>query len=127
MKSSTPTKNFAAQLGRRPLIFGILGLCLLLLLFLIFRPSKGSNGATSYHEVKRGNFTVTVVEGGTLAAVSEVSIRNEVEGTARVISIIPEGSYAKKGDLLVELDSAQAQDQYNQQQINFEKAKFAVE
>jgi HlyD family secretion protein len=127
MKSSTLTKNPVALIRQRPLVLGLLGLCLLVLLFLIFRPSKGTNAATSYHEVKRGNFTVTVVEGGNLTAVSEVSIRNEVEGTARVISIIPEGTYAKKGDLLVELDSAQAQDQYNQQQINFEKAKFAVE
>jgi HlyD family secretion protein len=127
MKSTTPNNNLVAQIRRRPLVLAMLGLCLLALIFLIFRPSRGTNGATSYHEVKRGNFTVTVVEGGTLAAVSEVSIRNEVEGTARVISIIPEGSYVKKGDLLVELDSAQAQDQYNQQQINFEKAKFAVE
>jgi len=96
-------------------------------LFLFLRPTRNSGPATAYHQVRRGDFTVSVVEGGTLTAVSEISIRNEVEGTARIISIVPEGSYVKKGDLLVELDSAQAQDQVNQQQINFEKAKFGVE
>jgi HlyD family secretion protein len=102
-------------------------LAVLVMAFLWLRGPKTNGAATSYHQVKRGDFVVSVVEGGTLAAVSEVSIRNEVEGTARIISIVPEGSYVKKGDLLVELDSAQAQDQVNQQQINFEKAKFAVE
>jgi HlyD family secretion protein len=124
---SIPSSENATALLRRPAVLAVIAVCAVLLLYLVFRPARNTNGATSYHEVTRGNFTVTVVEGGTLTAVSEVSIRNEVEGTARVISIIPEGSYVKKGDLLVELDSAQAQDQYNQQQINFEKARFAVE
>jgi HlyD family secretion protein len=69
---------------------------------------------------------VSVVEGGTLQAVNEISIRNDVEGTSRIIYIVPEGSYVEKGDLLVELDSMQAQDAVNQQQINFEKAQFAL-
>jgi HlyD family secretion protein len=46
----------------------------------------------------------------TLQAVSEVSIRNEVEGTSRIIYLVPEGTYVRQGDLLVELDSMQAQD-----------------
>jgi HlyD family secretion protein len=112
---------------RRPILFGAAAVVLVLLFFFLLRPSKVSGVPTLYHEVKRGDFTVSVVEGGTLAAVSEVSIRNEVEGIARIISIVPEGTYVKKGDLLVELDSAQAQDQVNQQLINYEKAKFAVE
>ncbi|MCX8107304.1 MAG: efflux RND transporter periplasmic adaptor subunit, partial [Verrucomicrobiae bacterium] len=69
---------------------------------------------------------VSIVEGGTLTAVNEVSIRNEVEGVARIIYIVPEGTYVKKGDLLVELDSAQAEDTVNQQRINYEKARFAL-
>ena len=128
MNSKTLTEKLPAPLHRRPLFVGALvGLILLVLAVLLLRPSKAGGVATAYHEVRRGDFTVSVVEGGNLAAVSEVSIRSEVEGTARIVHIVPEGTYVKKGDLLVELDSAQAQDQVNQQQINFEKAKFAVE
>jgi HlyD family secretion protein len=112
---------------RRVLVIGSVLAVVGLALFLILRPARNNGPTTAYHQVRRGDFTVSVVEGGTLAAVREVSIRNEVEGTARIISIVPEGSYVKKGDLLVELDSAQAQDQVNQQQISFEKAKFGVE
>ena len=116
-----------APVRKRPVISAAVGAAVLLLLFLALRPSKTGTQATAYHQVRRGDFTVSVVEGGALAAVSEVSIRSEVEGTARIISIVPEGTYVKKGDLLIELDSAQAQDQVNLQQINYEKAVFAVE
>ena len=85
-------------------------------LFLIFRPKK-VEATGGFYTVKRGDFLISVVEGGTLQAVNEVAIRNEVEGTARIIYIVPEGSYVKKGDLLVELDSASAQDQVNNQLI----------
>ncbi|HOK78481.1 MAG TPA: efflux RND transporter periplasmic adaptor subunit, partial [Verrucomicrobiota bacterium] len=90
----------------------------------VFTP-KAKEPATAFYEVRRGDFTVSVVEGGTLTAVNEISIRNEVEGVARIIYIVPEGTYVKKGDLLVELDSAQAEDTVNQQKINYEKARFA--
>jgi len=125
-KPSEP--KLPALLRQRPVQIAIAALAVLVLLwFFVLRSPADGEGATSYHEVKRGDFTVSVVEGGNLAAVSEVSIRNQVEGTARIISIVPEGSYVRKGDLLVELDSAQARDQLNQQQINYEKAMFAVE
>ncbi len=135
--SSTPVTNSPPSAGagngmlgwlkRRPLLSLLVVAGMALGLFLLLRPASRKTSATEFYEVKRGDFTVTVVEGGTLAAVSEISIRNEVEGTARIIWIVPEGTYVKKGDLLVELDSAQAQDQVNQQQIAYEKAKFAVE
>lgn len=127
MKPNPPLDKLPAPLRRRPLLWSAVVLGVIVLGLLLFRPARTDSGATAWHEVRRGDFTVSVVEGGTLAAVSEVSIRNEVEGTARIISIVPEGSYVKKGDLLVELDSAQAQDQVNQQQIAYEKAKFGVE
>jgi HlyD family secretion protein len=127
MNANTLLEKLPAPLRRHPVLSMAAGLALLVLAFLLLRPSRPAGEATAYHEVKRGDFTVSVVEGGTLSAVREISIRSEVEGTARIISIVPEGSYVKKGDLLIELDSASAQDQVNMQQISYEKAKFAVE
>jgi len=127
MNANTLVEKLPAPLRRHPVLSGAAGLALLVLAFLLLRPSRPTGEATAYHEVKRGDFTVSVVEGGTLSAVSEIVIRSEVEGTARIISIVPEGSYVKKGDLLIELDSASAQDQVNLQEINYEKAKFSVE
>jgi HlyD family secretion protein len=110
--------------GRTAVIIAGLALAAVLLVWFL-RPGN-TQAATAFHEVRRGNFAVSVVEGGNLSAVSEVSVRNEVEGVARIIFIVPEGSYVMEGDLLVELDSAQAQDQVNQQQIAFERARFGV-
>ena len=109
---------------KRWLLIGIAAV-IILGLYLALKPRKAQATGTFY-TAKKGDFLITVVEGGTLQAVNEVVIRNEVEGTARVIYIVPEGSYVKKGDLLVELDSASAQDQVNQQLINVEKAQFAL-
>lgn len=128
MSANKPTNFIPAAVRQRPVLSGAVAVLVVgALLFAVFRPASRRGNAGEFYTVKRGDFTVSVVEGGTLSAVTEIAIRNEVEGTARIISIVPEGSYVKKGDLLVELDASQAQDQVNQQQINFEKAKFAVE
>ncbi|MBK9137443.1 MAG: efflux RND transporter periplasmic adaptor subunit [Verrucomicrobia bacterium] len=123
--NEAPPSPGPLALKRRPALWAGVAI-LLLLLWWLLAPSKGATAATEFYEVKRGDFTVSVVEGGTLAAVSEVVVRSEVEGTARIIYIAKEGSFVKKGDLLVELDSAQAQDQVNQQRINTEKAANAL-
>lgn len=121
--SLPPPQSPTRWRGRLALLLG--AVVLLLLATWIFRP-RSSEVATSFHEVRRGSFTVSVIEGGNLSAVSEISVRSEVEGVARIIFIVPEGSYVMEGDLLVELDSAQAQDQVNQQQIAYERARFGV-
>lgn len=125
MTPSALLERLPPPLRRRPVLLGGAVLVALLLATWLFRP-RATESSTAYYEVRKGDFTVSIVEGGNLSAVSEVSIRNEVEGTARIIFIVPEGSYVKKRDLLVELDSAQAQDQINQQNINVEKAQFAL-
>jgi HlyD family secretion protein len=125
MKWNELLERVPAPLRKRPLI--LIGLTVVLVVAAVwFSLPKSKEATTAFHEVRRGDFTVTVLDRGTLTAVSEISIRSEVEGTARIIYIVPEGTYAKKGDLLVELDSSQAQDQVNLQTINFEKAQFAL-
>jgi HlyD family secretion protein len=111
---------------RRPLLSAIVGVAVVALAVVIVATSRPPTETFSFYEVKRGDFLVSIVEGGTLEAVNEVEIRSEVEGTARIIYIVPEGSNARKGDLLVELDSSSSQDTVNLQQINVEKAQFSL-
>jgi HlyD family secretion protein len=110
----------------RPKLAVGIALAFLALLVMMFAKPGPPAQVLSCYETKRGDFLVSVVEGGTLEAVNEVSIRSEVEGTARIIFIVPEGSNAKKGDLLVELDSSNSEDAVNLQQINVERAQFAL-
>ncbi len=93
-----------------------------LLLWMLSSAVGVKEGNTSTFEVIRGDFLVSVTAGGTLEAVNQEVIRNEVDGTSRVIYIIPEGEVVKSGDLLVELDSAEAVEQVNQQKLSFESA-----
>src|SRR5688572_2983853 len=122
MSAQNVTSN-ARGLGPRHLLLAAVLLILVVVAVRAMRP-KNVEASAAYFNVKKGDFLISVVEGGTLQAVNEVVIRNEVEGIARVIYIVPEGSYVKKGDLLVELDSASAQDQVNTQLIGVEKAQF---
>src|ERR1035437_4390749 len=113
------------RVKERPKLVIGLGLVALVLVTIFFARPRQQAQTVSCFEVKRGDMLVSVVEGGTVEAVNEVSVRSEVEGTARIIFIVPEGSNAKKGDLLVLLDSSSSEDQVNMQQINVEKAQFA--
>jgi len=114
------------RLRQRPVLSAIVGAAVITLAVFLLTSSGPPVQAFSFYEVKRGDFLVSIVEGGTLEAVNEVVVRSEVEGTARIIYIVPEGSYAKKGELLVELDSSSSQDAVNLQQINVEKAQFSL-
>jgi len=93
-----------------------------LLLWMLSSAGADKEGNASTFEVIRGDFLVSVTAGGTLEAVNQEVIRNEVDGTSRIIYIIPEGEVVKSGDLLVELDSAEAVEQVNQQKLSFEGA-----
>lgn len=116
----------ARRMRQRPVLFGGVAVAAILVAIILLNRGGTTAKAVSSFEVRRGDFLISIVEGGTLEAVDEEVIRCEVEGTARIIYIVPEGSTVKKGDLLVELDSSSTQDAVNQQQINVEKAQLLV-
>lgn len=102
-----------------------------LLLFLIaavagvaygLRTRKPVTQANSYYTVKRGDFLVSLVEGGTLRAVQELIIRNELEGGTTIVSVVPEGTTVKQGDLLVELDSSGLKEKLANQEVAVQNA-----
>lgn len=92
---------------------------------LAFRPKKPTAPANSYHTVKRSDFLVSLVEGGTLRAVHELIIRNELEGATTIVSVVPEGTTVKQGDLLVELDSSGLKEKISNQEVAVQNADGA--
>jgi len=105
---------------RRPILSSVIGVAFLVISFSMFSGGGSGEDALSYFKVTRGNFMVSIVEGGTLQAVNEVTVRNEVDGNSRIIYIIPEGTFVKKGELIVELDTEEAEKELNEQLIRYE-------
>jgi RND family efflux transporter MFP subunit len=70
-----------------------------------------------------GPLTVTVAERGRVEARQGNSVYSEVEGQTTILSIVPEGSAVKKGQLVCELDSSSLQDQRVNQQSAVQKAE----
>lgn len=81
--------------------------------------------ATSFHKVERGPFTISLPTGGSLEAVDRVTVRNLVPGRTEIISLIKEGTVVKKGDLLIELDANNIEDQLSIAEIAYQQAVFS--
>lgn len=77
--------------------------------------------------VRKGPFQVTVVEKGVLDSLKNAVISSKVEGTTTIISIVPEGSQVKAGDLLVELDASTLIEKERQQEITVTQAKSQLD
>ena len=66
-------------------------------------------------KARRGPMTISVSEGGTIESRDKVIVRSELKSRSQIIYLIDEGVQVKKGDLLVELDSADLiEDKYDQ-------------
>ena len=73
--------------------------------------------------VHRGDLEISVLEGGTIRAREQVTIKSEVEGRTTILYLIKEGVQVKPGDLLVELDASQLEDQKVDQQIKVQNSE----
>ena len=64
-------------------------------------------GTSATFTAKQGPLTISVTESGTIQAREQVVIKSKVEGKTTILSLIPEGTMVKKGDVLIELDASQ--------------------
>lgn len=87
--------------------------------------SDETSEAVSGAEVRRGPLAIRVVERGSLKAADFVSIRNELEGSSTILSLVKEGVQVKEGDLLCELDATNQIEKRVQQEIAVRNADAA--
>lgn len=69
---------------------------------------------------KRADLVVSVKESGTLEPVNQTTIRNEVNGSSRIVYLVPQGTMVKEGDLLVELDSSEQEKRLERRRLSYE-------
>jgi HlyD family secretion protein len=100
-------------------------LTLAALAWIAWPTAKTPASPLDWHTVQRGDFLVSIIEGGTLKALHEVTVRSELEGVAKILSIVPEGTNVQMGDLLIELDSSDLRDRVNAQEVVYENTKFS--
>ena len=68
---------------------------------------------------------VTVTEDGSLESAVNIDIKCEVAGGTSILWIVDDGTEVKKGEKIIELDSAALEESINQQRIATEKARAA--
>jgi HlyD family secretion protein len=78
-------------------------------------------------EVKLATLPITVNEKGALESSKNQDVQCLVEGQTTIISILPEGTPVKKGDLVCELDSASLKDQLTNQKIATQGAEASYQ
>lgn len=88
-----------------------------------------SSGTTAI--VKRGPLAITVVEGGSVAALESQDIKCEVQGQTKILSIVEEGYYVTQedvdnGKILVEFDSKELMDKQTAKELDFQNAASAL-
>lgn len=110
---------------KKRVLFGLAIIAVLALLITLFSDGD-SDDAPEYHKAQRGDLTISVVEGGSIEAVNEVVVKNTIPGESRIISLIPEGNYVKKGDLLVEFDRGEAESRLQDHQVKYESRQAAL-
>ncbi len=100
----------------------------IIVLFVVIKVVKADESPVSEmvtFAARRGPLTISVLESGTIKSREQVILKNEVEGRTSIISLIPEGTKVKEGDLLVELDASTLQDNKIDQEIMVQNAEAA--
>jgi len=121
-------KNNRSKLKSPKVIGAIVAVVLICLIVVWLKVVRGSENPTSglaTFVAKRGPLTISVLESGTIQPREQITLRNEVEGRTSIVSLVPDGTMVKAGDLLVELDASTLKDAKIDQDIQVQRAEAA--
>jgi len=111
---------------RRRIAAALALLAAVLLGLWLWSPGGGSRslivGGDLTYTVKRGDLRISSIERGNVKAARSLPIYSRLEGEHTIVSLVPEGTNVKQGDVLVELDASELQQLLNQQQIAVDTA-----
>lgn len=86
-----------------------------------------NHGAIPVYEVKKSKFQNKIVERGALKAVRSLVFSSEIPGNqAKVVKMVPEGTYVNKGDLLIAFDQTQFLGDIEKFKTEIERARNEV-
>jgi HlyD family secretion protein len=124
---SVPRRRGVLKLisSKRFLIVLIFAVIALAVWFKIVWGGEDPTSGLATFVAKRGPLTISILESGTIKAREKIIIKNEIEGRTSIVSLIPEGTHVKKGELLIELDASTLNDSKIDQEIAVQKAYAA--
>ncbi len=125
--ASNNNSNINGGTKRSFRLIGVIVLIVVIGLVIVWlKVVRGSENPTSNlatFTARRGPLTISVLESGTIKAREQIIIKNEVEGRTSIITLISEGTRVKKGDLLVELDASNLDDNRIDQEIRVQNTE----
>ena len=90
----------------------VISVFVVLLALIIFLTQRVSAPAVASTEVNYGEFVIKIVEAGEVAAITSVTVSApRVSGRLQIIKLIKDGSHVKEGDVLVQFDKEEKQQQ----------------
>jgi len=113
---------------RRPLVWGGAGLLVLCVAGgYLWQANAKRNAAPVFvtEPVNKGNLTLSVAANGTIQPTRSVSIGSELSGTVKRV-LVDVNDKIKKGQILVELDTAKLNDQVTRSRANLNAANAMV-
>ena len=116
------TAKLEEILKNRKVLFSTLAFLLILTLILSLSLTTASSNIPTY-KVKKGNFLVSITEGGELRAKKSIPINApRIRSELKIIYLIPEGTYVKPGDVLIRFDPTEASENLKQAKAQLEIA-----
>ena len=87
----------------------------------VSQASPEVEASTNFYELTRGSFTQKITKRGELRALESVTISAQKD--LPIIYLAPEGTFAKKGDVLVRFDASKYEAQYEESQAAYRVAQ----
>ena len=92
----------------------------------LFPRGADDTAETAFAEVAEGPLVINLTEAGSIKPREQIILKNQVEGRTSILSLIPEGTRVKKGDVLVELDISELETKRVDQEIVVQNAESAT-
>jgi HlyD family secretion protein len=121
-KQNTPSLSNIFFTGRNRIIIISAAAILILIALFSFGSSSVSSNIPTF-TVKKDNFLVSLTESGEISAKNSISIAApRVRGGLKIIHLVPEGTYIKKGDVVAKFDPTDAMTKLREAEAQLEIA-----
>jgi RND family efflux transporter MFP subunit len=87
--------------------------------------SSAAAGDQPLFQARRGPLAITVPVSGTIRSEQARVLESQVEGNVAIVSLVDEGTRVEKGDLLVQLDTSELEDEKRQAELELQNAQAA--